>query len=105
MGAMGESAADGARLKVAALSLEKEMHEAGFALAAAYAGLAAGALEAGMPSDWGRPARVLEGDEVEFEVDEHGRVWLVRDGACDVIGRRDAVVAEMRRFLRDSPPK
>lgn len=102
MGAMGGSAADGARLKVAALALEEEMEAAGFVLAAAYLSLAAKGLEAGMPSDWGRPARVLEGDEIAFELDEHERVWLVRDGACDVIGRREEVVGEMRRFIREA---
>lgn len=101
MGAMGGSAADGARLKAAALELEEEMEAAGFVLAAAYLSLAVKGLEPEMPSDWGRPAKVLEGEEIAFELDEHGRVWLVRDGRCDVIGLRDDVVAEMRRFLSE----
>ncbi|TMJ14642.1 MAG: hypothetical protein E6G94_09180 [Alphaproteobacteria bacterium] len=37
--------------------------------------------------------------ELQFELDEHGRVWIIRDGDCDIIGRKDAVCAEMRRFL------
>jgi hypothetical protein len=37
--------------------------------------------------------------ELQFELDEHGRVWIIRDGECDIIGRRNAVCAEMRRFL------
>jgi hypothetical protein len=38
--------------------------------------------------------------ELEFEVDEHGRVWMIREGDCHIIGRRNAVCSEMRRFLR-----
>jgi hypothetical protein len=90
---------------VAALTLDKEMSEAGFGLAAAYLSLAAKALEPELPSDWGRTPPVLRGDGVELELDEHGRVWLVRDGMCDVIGRRDEVVAEMRRFLDEIAQK
>jgi lipopolysaccharide/colanic/teichoic acid biosynthesis glycosyltransferase len=39
-----------------------------------------------------------EGD-VEFELDEHGRVWMILAGDCHLIGRREAVCGEMRRFL------
>lgn len=39
--------------------------------------------------------------EVEFELDEHGRVWIIRDGDCHVIGRKDIVCEEMCRFLAD----
>lgn len=38
--------------------------------------------------------------DLDFELDEHGRVWMIREGDCHIIGRRDAVCAEMRRFLR-----
>jgi hypothetical protein len=34
-----------------------------------------------------------------FELDEHGRVWMMRQGDFHIIGRKDAVCAEMRRFL------
>jgi hypothetical protein len=37
--------------------------------------------------------------ELELDLDEHGRVWMYRDGDAHMIGRRDAVCAEMRRFL------
>jgi hypothetical protein len=37
--------------------------------------------------------------ELDFEADEHGRVWMIREGDCHVIGRTAAVCAEMRRFL------
>jgi hypothetical protein len=80
------------------------MEAAGFGLGAAYLGLAAEALEERLPSGWGRQA-ALPGADASFEADEHGRVWIVRDGLCDVIGRRDAVAAEMRRFLQEIGPK
>lgn len=35
----------------------------------------------------------------EFELDEHKRVWMIREGDCHVIGRKSAVCGEMRRFL------
>lgn len=38
--------------------------------------------------------------ECEFEVDEHDRVWMIRDGDCHIIGRKDYVRTEMWRFLR-----
>lgn len=38
--------------------------------------------------------------ELEFELDEHDRVWMTREGDCYILGRKDAVCAEMRRFLR-----
>jgi hypothetical protein len=37
--------------------------------------------------------------DLSFELDEHGRVWMVGDGDCHVLGRREAVCAELRRFL------
>ena len=95
-----EAAAGGerGRLRAAALALRDEMDAAGEALGAAYAELAAKALEDRLPADWGRRSGP-PGEEAEFELDEHGRVWVVRDGLCDVLGRREAVVAEMHRFL------
>ena len=88
------------RLGAAAAALAGEMDAAGFEVAAAYVRLAGEALEDRLPSDWGRSSGP-PGEEAEFELDEHGRVWVVRDGACEAIGRRDAVVAEMRRFLAE----
>jgi hypothetical protein len=38
--------------------------------------------------------------ECEFELDEHGRVWIILDGDCHIIGRMEAVRQEMWRFLR-----
>lgn len=44
----------------------------------------------------------LPGSEVEceFELDEHDRVWMIRDGDCHIIGRKDGIRKEMWRFLR-----
>lgn len=39
--------------------------------------------------------------QVEFELDEHGRVWMIRDGDCMIIGRKDGICDEMKRFLAD----
>lgn len=38
--------------------------------------------------------------ECEFDLDEHDRVWMYRDGDAHMIGRKDYVRAEMWRFLR-----
>ena len=38
--------------------------------------------------------------DLDFELDEHGRVWMIRERDCHIIGRTNAVCAEMRRFLR-----
>lgn len=37
--------------------------------------------------------------ELELGMDEHGRVWMYVEGHAHMIGRREAVCAEMRRFL------
>jgi hypothetical protein len=42
--------------------------------------------------------RTLEA-EIDFELDEHGRVWLIADGDCRIIGRAPAVLRGMRRLL------
>ena len=39
--------------------------------------------------------------DLQFDLDEHGRVWMIRDGDCHIIGRRDAVSEEMCRFLSE----
>ncbi|HEU0099140.1 MAG TPA: hypothetical protein VFQ67_10230 [Allosphingosinicella sp.] len=35
--------------------------------------------------------------EWEFEVDEYDRVWMYRDGDCQIVGRKNYVRTEMRR--------
>lgn len=38
--------------------------------------------------------------ELEFELDEHGWVWIMREGDRHFIGGKEAVRAEIWRFLR-----
>ncbi|HEX2762772.1 MAG TPA: hypothetical protein VHM92_02845 [Allosphingosinicella sp.] len=95
----GDQGRDGeaARLRECAMRLAAELDEAGLYRAAAYAGMAADATEDGprQPSE-----RELRTDvETYFELDEHGRVWMIREGDCHIIGREGAVCAGMRRFL------
>ena len=84
-------------LREAAMRLAAEMDAAGLYRAAAYAGMAADATvdAAKRPEDYDLRTDV----ELEFETDEHGRVWMILDGDCHIIGRTHAVCAEMRRFL------
>jgi hypothetical protein len=106
-GKAGSGGGEAGRLKAAAVALGREMEAAGFGLAAAYAGLAADALEDRLPADWGQSwgAAGAGGEEATaFEVDEHGRVWAVRGALCEMLGRREEVAAAMRMFLA-SPPK
>jgi hypothetical protein len=38
--------------------------------------------------------------DLDFELDEHGRVWMIREGDCHIIGQSiEAVCLEMRKFL------
>lgn len=80
-------------MRLAAQLEDPELYQA-----AAYASMAGDAIDqrGGGPKDGGKRADV----ELEFELDEHGRVWMVREGDCHIIGRKAAVCAEMRRFLR-----
>ncbi|HZG09551.1 MAG TPA: hypothetical protein VEZ70_11290 [Allosphingosinicella sp.] len=104
MGGAGAGGEEG-RLRAAAVRLAAEMEAAGVVLGAAYARLAGDALEGRLPEGWGREAGVVDGDGVEFEADEHGRVWMIREGVCHAVGRVEAVCGEMRRFLNGIPPK
>jgi hypothetical protein len=36
---------------------------------------------------------------ISGRVDDFERVWIIREGNCGIIGRRNAVCAEMSRFL------
>ena len=85
-------------LRNAAMRLAAELDDARLYRAAAYASMAVDAID----QSGGEPEP--EGDmrtdvELEFEVDEHGRVWMIREGDCHIIGRTNAVCAEMRAFL------
>jgi hypothetical protein len=37
--------------------------------------------------------------DLDFTLDEQGRVWMIREGDCYVLGPTEAVCGEMRRFL------
>jgi hypothetical protein len=86
------------RLRAAAARLAAEMDEARLYRAAAYASMAADAAAAAPPA--ARLEAEMRTDvDLDFALDEHGRVWMIREGDCHIIGRRNAVCAEMRRFL------
>lgn len=85
-------------LRNAALRLAAELDDAALYKAAAYASMVADAI-----ADSSGEMQVLDlrtDVDLDFELDEHGRVWMIREGDCHIIGRGDAVCAEMRRFLR-----
>jgi hypothetical protein len=84
-----------AELRYAAARLAAEFDRARLFQAAAYAAMAA---DAARQPPGGEEA--LRTDvESEFCLDEHGRVWIILEGDCHIIGRRHAVCAEMTRFL------
>jgi hypothetical protein len=86
------------RLRDVAMRLAAELDEARLYQAAAYASMVADAID----QSRGQPvsARAAATDvEIEFELDEHGRVWEIRDGDCWIIGRHLAVAIQMRRYL------
>jgi hypothetical protein len=95
---MPDRRARAVRLREAIMRLAADLDSARLYKAAAYAAMAADA--AVEPA----AAALSEGElrtdvETDFELDEHGRVWMIREGDCHIIGRKNAVCAEMRRFL------
>jgi hypothetical protein len=93
---LGEAAAD--RLRNEAMRLAAKLDEARLYQAAAYASMVADAID----HSRGQPTNdnvAITDVELEFELDEHGRVWIIKDGDCEIIGRHLAVVIEMRRFI------
>ena len=88
----------GERLRNAAIRLAAELDEARLHHAAAYASMAAEVIERSAGGD--AYAKAMQTDvDFDFTLDEHGRVWMIREGDCHMIGRTNAVCAEMRRFL------
>jgi len=86
------------RLRDAAMRLAAELDEARLYQAAAYASMVADAID--QSRDQPVSARAAATDvEIEFELDEHGRVWEIRDGDCWIIGRHLAVAIQMRKYL------
>jgi hypothetical protein len=86
-------------LRDIATRLTGELDQARLYLAAAYVAMAVEAMEAapaGAVND--NPPRTDV--ECEFVLDEHDRVWLILDGDCRIIGRKEYVRREMWRFLR-----
>jgi hypothetical protein len=82
------------------MRLAAELDEAELYQAAAYAAMVVDAIDqrGGGTNDNEKDMRTDV--ELDFELDEHGRVWMFREGDCHIIGRKNGVCAEMRRFLR-----
>ncbi|HEX6376896.1 MAG TPA: hypothetical protein VFZ91_14385 [Allosphingosinicella sp.] len=87
------------RLRDTATRLTAELDEARLFQSAAYVAMAVDAMDRRLPA--ARNDNAPSADvECEFELDEHGRVWIILEGDCHIIGRREAVRREMWRFLR-----
>ncbi|MFL6843642.1 MAG: hypothetical protein ACJ8ER_02035 [Allosphingosinicella sp.] len=86
-------------LREIAMRLTPELDEARLYQAAAYVSMAVDAMAQS-------PAAAVNDNvprndvECDFELDEHGRVWIILEGDCHIIGRKEAVRKEMWRFLR-----
>lgn len=88
------------RLRNAANRLAAELDDARLYQAAAYASMAADAI------DYCGGEALNEGDlptdvDLDFELDEHGRVWMIREGDCHILGRADATALKMLSFARE----
>jgi hypothetical protein len=89
------------RLRNAAMRLAAELDEVRLFQAAAYVSMGVDAINRS-PAPELTAAELRTDIELEFELDEHGRVWMIREGDCHVIGRQgdlEAVCVEMRKFL------
>ncbi|MBV9930160.1 MAG: hypothetical protein JO013_04365 [Alphaproteobacteria bacterium] len=86
---------DVVELREAAARLAAEFERARLFPAAAYAAMAADAARA--PPLGEEAMRTDVG--LDFCVDEFDRVWIICEGDCHIIGRRNAVCAEMAKFL------
>lgn len=96
------------RLHGRAVRLGAGLDRAGLCLAAAYVSMAVDAIEGSaafrQARDEGTGSRhedeaMLNGVDLDFTLDEQGRVWMIREGDCHVLGPTAAVCGEMRRFL------
>jgi hypothetical protein len=86
-------------LRAAAIRLTAELDQARLHQAAAHVSMAVSAMAEGPEPSVND--NVFRSDvECAFELDEHDRVWMVRDGDCHIIGRKDYIRTEMWRFLR-----
>ena len=82
----------------AAMRLAAQLDDARLYRAAAYASMVVDAIRT--DAETARDEDMRTDVELDFELDEHERVWMIREGDCYILGRKDAVCAEMRRFLR-----
>lgn len=87
------------QLRNSAQRLTAELDEVRLYQAAAYVAMAVDAMER-EPEPAVNDNRPGSDVECYFELDEHDRVWMIRDCDCHIIGRRDTVRKEMWRFLR-----
>jgi hypothetical protein len=88
-------------LRGAAMRLAAELDLAHLYQAAAYASMVADAIDNSRVKEVNR--NIIRTDvDSEFELDEHGRVWLIKNGDCFIIGRKLAVIVEMRRFISNT---
>jgi hypothetical protein len=87
------------RLRDSAARLTAELDGARLYQAAAYVAMAVDAMERD-PEPSVNDNDLRSDVECEFELDEHDRVWMIRDGDCHIIGRKDYIRKEMWRFLR-----
>jgi hypothetical protein len=88
------------RFRNAASRLAAELDDARLYRAAAYASMAADAI------DYSGGEALSETDlrtdvDLDFELDEHGRIWMIRQGDCHIIGRADATALKMLSFARE----
>ena len=80
------------RLRNAAMRLAAELDDAHLYRAAAYASMAVDAINQSRGEP--QPDGDMQTDvDLDFELDEQGRVWMIREGDCHIIGRTDAVCA------------
>jgi hypothetical protein len=86
------------RLRNAAMRLAAELDEARLYPAAAWAAMVADAIEVDAGGATGHEATGLDLD-LRFDLDEQGRVWMIREVDCRLIGGKGAVCAAMRSFL------
>lgn len=86
------------RIRATAARLAGELDSLRLYQSAAFVAMAVDAMDRSLPAanDNGPRSDV----ECGFELDEHGRVWIILEGDCRIIGRKEAVRKEMWRFLR-----
>lgn len=87
------------RLRDTALQLTTELDRLRLYQAAAYVAMAVDAMARSPDSAVNDNAPHTD-MECAFELDENGRVWMILEGDCHIIGRKEAVRKEMWRFLR-----